>query len=119
MLVCYSLIDDAVLYNYGQMLEEIYSLAITTTSLFVGSGYEGRLLHLDIKEKSILKDYGKIHKGWIGSLTITSDNKWLFTGSYDSTIIQINVFLKSIVRVFEKIHNGPICDLKRDGAKRL
>ena len=52
-----------------------------------------------------MKDFGKIHKDQIFSITATNDGRYLFTSDYDGNLKQWDIKQKKLKKDFGKIHS--------------
>ena len=81
----WSVSQEKVTNNYGGIMDgEIWSMAETNDNKYLFlSDNGGCLKQVEVKKQKIVKDFGKIH-GCIGSIAITSDDKFLFTSGEEN-----------------------------------
>jgi len=58
-----------------------------------------------------VKDYGKVHKGAIRSITSSYDGKWLFTADDKGNLIQWDITKQELVKDYGMVHNNKILSL--------
>jgi WD40 repeat protein len=87
----------------------IKSIAITSNDkyLFTSDLAEnGHVKQLSVRNGQLIKDYGQnFGDNGVLSIILTSDNKWLFSGSSKGHLKQISLETQQVVHDYGKIHD--------------
>ena len=68
----------------------------------------GELKQWGIEQQKLMKDFGKIHLGYIWSITITNDGRYLFTSNNHGYLKQWDIEQQKLMKDFGKIHSSQI-----------
>lgn len=92
----------------------IASIAITPNNQFLFIGInDGTLKQYNLKRHNKLqKDYGRVHRDLIKTMTILPDGKILFTGSFDHHLKQWNIKYQQLIRDWTMVHTGQLRCMK-------
>jgi hypothetical protein len=98
----WSVSQGEVTKDYGQIMAGDIPPMVQTSDkkyLFV-SDISGYLKQIDVKKQKVVRDYGNIHDD-IVSITITSDDKYLFTcgGYWGGRVQQFSVRSGKMIKV--------------------
>ena len=93
--------------NLDQNEPQLEENQIITKYLFTSS-INGFLMQWDIEQGKLMKDFGKIHSGWIYSITATNDGRYLFTSDDDGYLKQWDIEQGELMKDFGIIHSGRI-----------
>ena len=72
--------------------------------LFTGS-FDGHIKQWSVDNNLLLKDYGKVHNGWIYCSAITPDGLYLFTGGDNRHLKQWSINHQTLWKDYGCIHN--------------
>lgn len=93
--------------NHELNVQSPYTKISTSDSRFLFlSSFGGKLVQLNIEERKVEKDYGKIHSNTIRSMAVTYDNIYQFTSDASGNVKQWEIAKQTLIQDYGQVHSS-------------